>query len=763
MKNGDDLKDFSFWKNRRKSDDHYKMLAELAEDFIFIIGNDMNVQYLNNFAAKYFKNIEGEITGKPLSELFPPSISERFNNNVKRVLESGDSLFFDDVVKFPEESMWLGTRLIPMKDENGKVMAVMGISRDVTERKKTLEALSRREYQLEILLRNSVHINAVLEAQVIMRNVVASAMELVGGEGGMGGLIVDGKMEFREYNKKGRVLPVNYVFGENEGIPGWVLKTKRSYFTNDAENDPHINKEIKETLGIYNLANVTIISGKGELLGCFEIHNKESHKPFEAQDMYMLQSLAASGATALENARLLKKQKESEIKLREERDKAQRYLDIAGTIFVVINKDQTISLINKRGCEILGYEEKDIIGKNWFDAAIPESIRDEMKYIFEKLIRGEIEPFEYIENDILTKSGNERTIAWHNILLKDESGSAIGALSSGEDITERLHAEKESQESERFLSNIFTSIQDGISVLDKDMKILRVNPVMEKWYAHAMPLIGRKCFEAYHCRSERCEVCPTKITLDTGKSAYEVVPKVGPGGKIVGWFDLYSFPLVDNITGKLTGVIEYVRDISQRKIAEKKLEDLNKELNKSNKRLKEIALRDAQTELYNHKYLMEIIEPEFYRAKRYSHPLSLLMIDIDNFKSINETYGHELGNVILTQFAKKLKNMVRQYDVVIRFADKEFIVLSPSINREGALTLSERILNAINSEDFGNTKSGIRLKVSIAVVSYPDDKVAKGIDLINFADKILGKIKKEDGHRVASSLSVKIKKKKNKK
>ena len=110
------------------------------------------------------------------------------------------------------------------------------------------------------------------------------------------------------------------------------------------------------------------------------------------------------------------------------------------------------------------------------------------------------------------------------------------------------HTEETLREAERFLDNVFASIQDGMSILDKDMNIIGVNQTMERWYSHATPLVGKKCYEAYHGRKERCDVCPTHQTILTGKGAYEVVPKVGPDGKTDGWLDLYSFPLIDTAT-----------------------------------------------------------------------------------------------------------------------------------------------------------------------------------------------------------------------
>jgi len=129
--------------------------------------------------------------------------------------------------------------------------------------------------------------------------------------------------------------------------------------------------------------------------------------------------------------------------LRKEKDMVQKYLDIAAVILVVIDAKQNITLMNKRGCEILGYDEEEIIGKNWFDNFVPDNEREQVREGFVQFISGEIEPMEYFENIVSTKSGTVRLIAWHNTVLKDDEGNIVGTLSSGEDITERKKREEE--------------------------------------------------------------------------------------------------------------------------------------------------------------------------------------------------------------------------------------------------------------------------------------------------------------------------------
>ncbi|MBN1473294.1 MAG: PAS domain S-box protein [Syntrophaceae bacterium] len=136
--------------------------------------------------------------------------------------------------------------------------------------------------------------------------------------------------------------------------------------------------------------------------------------------------------------------------------------------------------------------------------------------------------------------------------------------------TQKL-AEEALRESENFLASVFESIQDGISILDKKLTIIGLNETHKKWYMHKAPLVGKKCYQAYHDRDKPCIDCPSLKTIKTGKPAYKIVPKEAEG-KIIGWLEIYSFPLKDSATGEIRGVIEYVRDITERKNAEKELE-----------------------------------------------------------------------------------------------------------------------------------------------------------------------------------------------
>jgi len=132
----------------------------------------------------------------------------------------------------------------------------------------------------------------------------------------------------------------------------------------------------------------------------------------------------------------------------------------------------------------------------------------------------------------------------------------------------RKRAENEIKESQRFLAAVFNGIQDGISVLDRDLNILQVNQAMNGWYAHQVPLAGKKCFQAYHGRKKPCRVCPTLRAIKQKTPQVDTVPLVGSDNRR-GWLELHAFPLFDP-SGRVSGVIEYVRDISERKLLEER-------------------------------------------------------------------------------------------------------------------------------------------------------------------------------------------------
>ncbi|MDI6895866.1 PAS domain S-box protein [Methanocella conradii] len=158
---------------------------------------------------------------------------------------------------------------------------------------------------------------------------------------------------------------------------------------------------------------------------------------------------------------------------------------------------------------------------------------------------------------------------------------------------------------ERFWKRIFDSINDGISIIDRDFNVISVNSTMERWHREMLPLVGRKCYHVYHGRSRPCEYCPALVSMKEKKTHVNIVPREGP---MVGWQEVYSFPLLDD-NGNVQGAVHYIRDITERK----KMED---------------ELRDSE---------------EKFRVLAETSPIAIMMHQGDDFIYVNRTAESVLG------------------------------------------------------------------------------------------------------------------------
>lgn len=242
-------------------------------------------------------------------------------------------------------------------------------------------------------------------------------------------------------------------------------------------------------------------------------------------------------------------------------------------IFVVIDAEQKIILINRRGCEILGYEEEQIIGKNWFDYFIEEQGCKKFKSDFNKVVLKKIIPFENFENRIITKNGKLWDISWHISLIKDEIGNISAVICSGEDITSRditdqKMIESKLKESESKYSQIAEIIQEGLWVIDSKSIITYTNLRMTKILGFSkQEMIGKSVFP--FIREQNFEGYKVKIMNQCRRVLnFELLKK--DGRKI--YTNLTISPIL-NFNGKYLGAIFVLEDVSEHKNIEEKLRE----------------------------------------------------------------------------------------------------------------------------------------------------------------------------------------------
>jgi diguanylate cyclase (GGDEF)-like protein/PAS domain S-box-containing protein len=188
----------------------------------------------------------------------------------------------------------------------------------------------------------------------------------------------------------------------------------------------------------------------------------------------------------------------AEFALVEARDKAQRYLDVADVILMAMDQKGNVTMMNNKGCEILGYSEDEIIGKNWFKNFLPAKYRTSVKTRFKQFICEGLTRSQYSENPVLTKQCTERIIAWHSTLLQNEQKDIVGAICSGEDVTERIRTEQNLKESELKYRVLTDSSLTGIFI-HQNNKYVYVNEQFARMHGyHPQELIGRNCMMLVH-------------------------------------------------------------------------------------------------------------------------------------------------------------------------------------------------------------------------------------------------------------------------
>lgn len=188
--------------------------------------------------------------------------------------------------------------------------------------------------------------------------------------------------------------------------------------------------------------------------------------------------------------------KKAQLALRMEEERAKLYLDVAAVMLLALDGDGKIQLINPKGCEILGYSQEELLGKDWVETALPQSVQADVKKLMQEIFNGNVEPVEYFENSVVTKSGEERIIAWHNGAIKDHYGHIIGIITSGQDITEEKQAQEELRHQKEEFETIFTVSKDGIAIIDLESNFLDFNDAYLKFTGFSREeMLTKSCIE----------------------------------------------------------------------------------------------------------------------------------------------------------------------------------------------------------------------------------------------------------------------------
>jgi len=409
-------------------------------------------------------------------------------------------------------------------------------------------------------------------------------------------------------------------------------------------------------------------------------------------------------------------------------------LDVSPAVVIRSDKKGYVIFANKAFEEIFGYHLDEALGKIHVKDLYKGGI-EEAKNVMKILKRnkfggvGKIKNFEVTG---ITRYGQEIPFVIYGSLLY-EKNKEIGSIGFLFDISERKKLEEAlKKEKDRFKS-LLDNASEGIYIR-KDHEFKYFNKKFRELLGYSEDELRKLPYTSIIDESvfEICSQYYQKILNgEKVKLPYESIFKRKDGTRIFVEININPVEWEDGIA-----IQGFVRDITEKKKLENKLKEVNKKLH-------ELAIKDDLTGVFNQRFFREQLKLKYMESKRYKFPISLILIDIDNFKEINDTFGHLAGDFILKEVAEILRRNVRDSDIIARYGGDEFAIILPHADKEQAKKVAQRINCAIREKEFWYELNPIKITVSIGISTISKSIVKDEKELFKIADNALYKVKQK--------------------
>jgi len=382
----------------RESEERYRTLAEASPDQIFIVGRDDTMKYVNPASLKMFRLPYDQVVGTPRKNLFPPDIAEAQGILLKKIFETGESVKTEEKIQFGTQELWIDTSSVPLKDEAGHVTGVLGIARDITERKRAEDALRESEDRFRRA------INATEEG--------LWEWDILTGE---------------EFFSPRWCEIIGYSFDDPE-----LLHTYNSWAERIHPDDSgRVNNALKNHLE--KGTNYDVDYRHRHKSGEYRWQNSKGQAIFDESGKPVKMTGCISDIT---------ERKRVEVVLRESNEYLHMLIDFANAPIIVWDPEFRITRFNHAFESLTGRVEHEVIEQP-LDILFPKESRDNSLILINKTLKGE--HWETVEIPILTKEGSVRTVLWNSANILDPDGRIISTIAQGIDITERKRSDEEIQ------------------------------------------------------------------------------------------------------------------------------------------------------------------------------------------------------------------------------------------------------------------------------------------------------------------------------
>ncbi len=383
-------------------------------------------------------------------------------------------------------------------------------------------------------------------------------------------------------------------------------------------------------------------------------------------------------------------------------------------------------LLEAYGCDSL----EQVLGKNYFTFVAPRDVEDMLSEMLKAMAEESITRREYTG---VRADGTEFPVEASGKAMKDSSGNPVGFIGIIRDITERKQREQALRDSEKRYRLLAETVRDIIWTTDAELRFTYISPA-------AKSLLGYEVDE-YTGRSVKEIMSPESFTV-TLKALMEALAREGVAEAAPTEGEILELELVrqDGSTVWTESKVTFLRDVEGRPVGSLGVTRDITERKRAEEIVRHMAYHDPLTGLPNRLLFSEILDHELLRAQRNQHKVAVLLLDLDEFKSVNDALGHPVGDQLLKAVADRLRRSVRKADTVARMGGDEFMVILPEITRvEDAAKVALKVHDTFR-KPFVLGDHRIRITGSIGIAIYPEDgteteSLMKNVDIAMYHAK----------------------------
>jgi diguanylate cyclase (GGDEF)-like protein/PAS domain S-box-containing protein len=642
-----------------QSEERYRTIIEEIEEGYYEVDLNGNFTFVSDAICSTLGYSHEELMGLNFKSYVPEELANDAYRKWLEVYQTGEVIKWFPLINIRKDGTRINVEdsIAPLRDKEGKIIGFRGITRDVTKRKMMEEALQKSEDYFKEITENSSDVIIITDKNGDIKYCSRSVERFSG------------------YKPEELIGKSGFMFIHPDDVNRAVEDFDKAIQTKDSAIPNEFRLVLKD-------GSVRLFEGLGKNL---------------------LDNPSVAGF--IMNIRDVTERRQMEEAIRLSEEKYRTILENMEEGYFELDLKGTFTFVNDAQCRNIGYSREELIGMNHRQFQDEETVK-KMRQIFIEIYQiGK--PLRLLDVKIIKKDGtkvfNETSVS----LIKDKEGNPIGFRGISRDVTEHRQMEEIIQQSEEKYRTIIDEMDEWYFEFDLAGNIVFVNDAVARSVGYSSQKLIGVNYQAFVKEGQHSEVYKIfRQVYETGEPIKNFPYELNRPDGNKSFFDVSVFPK-KNQNGKVFGFRGVAHDITNRKQTEEQLNYM--------------ATHDLLTDLPNRTLLIDRLKMAMAQAKRNDQKLAVMMLDLDNFKNVNDSLGHMLGDELLKEISSRLTGRLRQNDTISRLGGDEFIILLPIIETvQDAVEVAKIVLESFEQPFICNNHT-ISTSISIGIAIFPDD------------------------------------------